>query len=153
MSAKAVAAPLAALLLLAPVALANDPAPPPGEPVAVDKGEASFYGDRFHGKKTASGELFDKNAPTAASKDLPLGTKAEVTNLENGKSTEVTINDRGPYVDGRIIDLSEGAAKKVGITEENGVAPVVVEARPSDQPTEELKRKVEEEAKEPDNGK
>lgn len=122
------------------------------EPVAVDTGEASFYGDRFHGKTTASGEIFDKNKPTAASKDLPLGAKAEVTNLETGKSVEVKINDRGPHVDGRIIDLSEGAARKVGLTKDDGVAPVVVEARPSDQPTEELKEKIEQEAREPENG-
>ncbi|WP_114393278.1 septal ring lytic transglycosylase RlpA family protein [Oleisolibacter albus] len=122
------------------------------EPVAVDKGEASFYGNRFHGKKTASGEIFDKNKPTAASKDLPLGAKAEVTNLETGKSVEVKINDRGPHVDGRIIDLSEGAAKKVGLTKDDGVAPVVVEARPSDQPTADLKEKIEQEAREPGTG-
>lgn len=80
-------------------------------------GVASWYGPGFHGKKTASGERYDQNAMTAASRTLPLGTRVRVTNLENGKTAEVTINDRGPYVDGRIIDLSRAAARSLGFVE------------------------------------
>ena len=69
-------------------------------------GTASWYGPGFHGKKTASGEIYDQTKLTAAHKTLPLGTKARVTNLDNGSAVEVEINDRGPFVDGRIIDLS-----------------------------------------------
>ena len=117
-----------------------------GEPVIVHEGKGSFYGDGFHGKKTATGERFDKNKPTAASKELPLGSKATVTNEETGQSTEVTINDRGPYVPGRVIDLSEKAARDVGLTEEDGVAPMRVEAKPSGQSDPEVKEKLQEKA-------
>jgi len=117
-----------------------------GEPVIVHEGEASFYGDKFHGRKTATGERFDQNAPTAASKELPLGSKATVTNQETGQSTDVTINDRGPYVKGRVIDLSKKAAEDIGITKEDGLAPVRVEAKPSDQPSAEAREKVEDKA-------
>ena len=99
-----------------------------GEPVIVHEGEASFYGGSFHGKKTASGERFDQNKPTAASRELPLGSKVTVTNQGNGKSVEVIVNDRGPYVDGRVIDLSTMAARQLDMIEE-GVAPVRVEAK------------------------
>lgn len=77
------------------------------------KGVASFYGlnDGFHGKETANGEIFDMNAMTAAHKTLPLGSVVRVTNLENGKSVIVRINDRGPYVQGRILDCSYGVAR------------------------------------------
>ena len=98
-----------------------------GQPVVEQIGEASFYGDGFHGKKTASGERFDQNDLTAAHPSLPLGTNATVTNLETGNSVEVKINDRGPYVKGRDIDLSKGAAKELGMTKD-GVAPVKIEA-------------------------
>ena len=98
-----------------------------GQPVVEQVGEASFYGDGFHGKKTASGERFDQNDLTAAHPSLPLGTNATVTNLETGNSVEVKINDRGPYVKGRDIDLSKGAAKELGMTKD-GVAPVKIEA-------------------------
>ena len=97
------------------------------QPVVEQVGEASFYGAGFHGKKTANGEKFDQNDKTAAHPTLPLGTKATVTNLENGNSVEVKINDRGPYVKGRDIDLSKGAAKELGMTKD-GVAPVKIEA-------------------------
>ena len=117
-----------------------------GEPVIVHEGKGSFYGDGFHGKKTATGERFDKNKNTAASKELPLGSKATVTNEETGKSTDVTINDRGPHVPGRVIDLSEKAAKDIGLTEEEGLAPVRVEAKPSEQPDPEVKEKLEDKA-------
>lgn len=95
-------------------------------PDYVEQGPASWYGPGFHGKPTASGERFDQHALTAAHPDLPLGTVASVTNLENGKTVEVQINDRGPYVSGRIIDLSRAAAREIDMIEA-GVAPVRVE--------------------------
>lgn len=95
-------------------------------PVFKEKGEASFYGPGFHGKDTASGEPFDQNDLTAAHPELPLGSKATVTNPETGKEVEVEINDRGPYAGGRSIDLSEAAAKEIGVIEE-GVADVEIE--------------------------
>ena len=98
-----------------------------GQPMVEQVGEASFYGPGFHGKKTATGEKFDQNDNTAAHPTLPLGTKATVTNLDTGTSVDVRINDRGPYVKGRDIDLSKGAAKELGMTKE-GVAPVKIEA-------------------------
>ncbi len=76
-------------------------------------GEASYYGREAHGKTTASGEKFNMNAYTAAHKTLPFGTKVRVTNLTNNKTVVVRINDRGPFVAGRIIDLSYAAAKKI----------------------------------------
>jgi rare lipoprotein A len=104
-----------------------------GEPVVEQTGEASWYGKGFHGKKTASGERFNQNDHTAAHPTLPLGTEATVTNLETGKSVEVEINDRGPYVKGRDIDLSKEAAGKIGI-HKDGTAPVKIEANvPSDE--------------------
>ena len=99
-----------------------------GEPVIEQTGEASSYGRGFEGKKTANGEKFDKNDMTAAHPTLPLGTKATVTNLENGKSVDVRINDRGPYVKGRDIDVSQGAAKELDMNK-NGIAPVKIEAK------------------------
>jgi rare lipoprotein A (peptidoglycan hydrolase) len=83
----------------------------------IIRGQASWYGPGFHGKKTASGEIFDQGRLTAAHKTLPLGTKAKVTNLENGNSVEVEINDRGPYVGDRVIDLSRAAANALGFVE------------------------------------
>ena len=97
-----------------------------GEPVIEQTGEASNYGQEFQGKITANGEKFDKNDLTAAHPTLPLGTKAKVTNPKNGKSVDVRINDRGPYVKGRDIDVSQGAAKKLDITK-SGIAPVKIE--------------------------
>lgn len=90
------------------------------------KGEASWYGPRFNGKKTASGEIFNMNAFTAAHKKLAFGTKVRVTNLNNNKSVVVRINDRGPYKKGRIIDLSRKAAIQIDLVKE-GVAPVKIE--------------------------
>lgn len=90
-------------------------------------GTASWYGDGFHGKETASGEFFDMYACTAAHRSLPLGTMVRVSNLENGREVFVKINDRGPYAGGRIIDLSHAAAKSVGIGEGEGLAKVRVE--------------------------
>ncbi len=82
---------------------------------------ASWYGPGFHGKRTASGEVFDQNKLTAASKTLPFGTKLRVRNLKNGKTVTVVINDRGPFIKGRGIDLSKAAAKHLGI---DGIAKV-----------------------------
>jgi rare lipoprotein A len=89
------------------------------------KGKASYYGKNFHGKKMADGTPMNPQSNVAASKTLPLGTKAKVTNLQNGKSEVVEIRDRGPYVEGRIVDLSPRTADKLGIREQ-GVAPVEV---------------------------
>lgn len=78
-------------------------------------GEASYYGPGFDGKLTASGEVFDQDDYTCAHKSLPFGTKLKVTRVDNGKSVVVRVNDRGPYVDGRIIDLSVAAGKDIGL--------------------------------------
>ena len=82
------------------------------------KGVSSWYGPNFHGKLTANGEVYDMYGVTAAHKTLTLGTVIRVTNLDNGKSLILRINDRGPYVDGRILDCSFGAAKKLGFHEQ-----------------------------------
>jgi rare lipoprotein A len=100
---------------------------PDGGVVFREQGEASFYGPGFHNKPTASGETFDQEAMTAAHPKLPLGTEVTVTDQETGRQVEVEINDRGPYVDGRDIDLSQGAAEKLGITQQ-GVGEVTIEA-------------------------
>jgi rare lipoprotein A len=92
-------------------------------------GVASWYGPGFHGRRTASGERFDQNELTAAHRQLPLGTEVTVTNLENGRAITVEINDRGPYVGGRVIDLSRAAAQRLGIVED-GLATVRIEATP-----------------------
>jgi len=92
----------------------------------VQTGLASWYGPGFHGKRTASGEIFNMYELTAAHRTFPIGSYVMVTNLENGKSVLVRINDRGPFVKGRIIDLSYAAAKLIGLIGP-GVAPVRVE--------------------------
>ena len=89
-------------------------------------GKASFYANFFAGKKMADGKIMDPQTNNAASRTLPLGTTARVTNLETGKSAVVTIQDRGPYVDGRIVDLSPATAQKIGITPREGIAKVEV---------------------------
>ena len=88
----------------------------------VMQGMASYYGPKYHGRKTASGEVFDMYQFTAAHQQLPFGTKLKVTNLSNGKTVTVRVNDRGPFVGNRILDLSYGAAKQLdmlstGVTE------------------------------------
>ena len=88
-----------------------------------ETGKASYYCDGFDGRKTANGETFHKNELTAAHKTLPFGTVVKVRNLQNGKTIKVRINDRGPYAKGRIIDLSEEAAKKLNMINQ-GVAEV-----------------------------
>jgi len=106
---------LAALLLAASASL-----------LAAEEGLASWYGGKFQGRRTASGELFDTRQLTAAHKSLPFGTLVLVTNLENGRSVTVRINDRGPFVPGRVIDLSLAAAAAIGLAG-RGVAPVRLE--------------------------
>jgi rare lipoprotein A len=101
---------------------------PTEEPTITQVGTASWYGPRFHGKETASGETFNQHALTAAHRTLPLGTEAKVTNLETGQSVQVKINDRGPYVKGRHLDLSQAAAKQLGLTKQ-GVGKVKIEAK------------------------
>lgn len=92
----------------------------------TQSGIASWYGPNFHGKKTSNGERYDMNAMTAAHKTYPMNTIVRVTNRNSGESAVVRINDRGPFVDGRIIDLSKVAAKRVGVFA-NGTAPVKLE--------------------------
>jgi len=92
----------------------------------VYKGISSYYGPNFHGKLTANGEIFDMYGITAAHKEIPFNTIVRVTNEDNGKTQIIRINDRGPYVDGRILDCSFGAAKKLGFVSE-GTAPVKIE--------------------------
>jgi len=92
----------------------------------VEYGNASWYGKDFHGRRTANGEVYNMYGISAAHKTLPLGTRVRVTNRNNGRTVTVRINDRGPYVRGRIIDLSYGAAKALGMVDE-GVVPVKVE--------------------------
>ncbi|MDD5269172.1 MAG: septal ring lytic transglycosylase RlpA family protein [Methylococcales bacterium] len=91
-------------------------------------GKASWYGPGFQGKRTASGEMFDQNKLTAGSLNLPLGTVVEVTNLKNNRKVELKINDRGPYVKGRSLDLSRAAADKLGMVS-TGVAPVKIKVK------------------------
>ena len=92
----------------------------------IYKGVSSFYGPQFHGKLTANGEIFDMYGITAAHKEFPFNTIARVTNIDNGKSQILRINDRGPYIDGRILDCSFGAAKKLNFIKE-GIANVKIE--------------------------
>ena len=119
---------LAATLLLAACAGPRSAyAPWPPRPGDAETGLASWYGGKFHGRKTSSGEIYDMYQITAAHKTLPLGTWVEVIHLETGRSIQVRVNDRGPFVAGRIIDLSYGAARMLGMVEK-GVAPVRVRA-------------------------
>lgn len=130
-----------------PAVVASPEGETPKAPHHVDRsgrkqhGKASYYSHKFVHRKTASGLPLDPNKKTAASKTLPLGTKAEVTNVENGKKTEVIVNDRGPYVPDRVIDVTPKAAEELGMKEE-GVAKVVVKPveipPPSADPKEEV---------------
>ena len=92
-----------------------------------EKGIASWYGKKFHGRKTSNGETYDMYAMTAAHKTLPMNVHLKVTNLDNGRSTVVRVNDRGPFVRSRIVDLSYSAAKELGVVGP-GTAPVSIEA-------------------------
>jgi len=113
-------APYVVLLFLFVIGCSEPPAnvrvPPLPEGRVSQVGIASWYGPGFHGKSTASGDVYDQNELTAAHQTLPLGTRVMVTNMENGSSTEVTITDRGPFAKGRIIDLSYAAAQALDMT-------------------------------------
>ncbi len=113
----------------APVSPAPPPAPPvqPRVPVYRQAGIASWYGGDFQGRKTASGEVFDMVTPSAAHRTLPLGTEIRVTNLNNSKSITVRVNDRGPFIANRILELSYAAARSLGFSAE-GTARVSIEA-------------------------
>jgi len=126
------AAGMAALLCAAPSrAGQSDASAAVKAPHRVDrsgkakKGRASYYARRFAGRRMANGERMDPRSNAAASKTLPLGTTARVTNLENGRSAEVEIKDRGPYVHGRTVDLTPKTAEELGMKHQ-GVAPVEV---------------------------
>ncbi|HEX2479961.1 MAG TPA: septal ring lytic transglycosylase RlpA family protein [Geminicoccaceae bacterium] len=93
----------------------------------LERGTASWYGEPFHGLETASGEVFDMNQLTAAHRELPFGAEVRVIHLRTGASITVVINDRGPCIDGRDIDLSKAAARALGMVDE-GLAPVLIEA-------------------------
>ncbi|MGZ8158792.1 MAG: septal ring lytic transglycosylase RlpA family protein [Methylobacter sp.] len=97
-------------------------------PVHKEVGEASWYGPGLQGKETSNGETFDQKDMTAAHPSLPMGTKAKVTNLENGKKVDVRINDRGPFSENRIIDLSSAAANKIDM-KEDGTTQVKIETK------------------------
>ncbi len=107
-----------AFVVLCPLAGAQDS--------STQVGRASWYGKKHHGKRTANGERFDMHALTAAHRTLPFGTRIRVLNLSNGREVVVRINDRGPYVKKRIIDLSHRAAKDIGMLRQ-GVARVKIE--------------------------
>ena len=107
----------------APVTAAEMAPPKPG---VVEKGEASWYGHPYHGRRTASGERYDMHQLTAAHRTLPFDTWVLVTRRDDGRSVEVRINDRGPFIRGRVIDLSFAAARRIGL-DLDGVAPVSVE--------------------------
>ena len=103
------------------------------------RGRASYYGREFNGRKMANGRRFNPNSNIAASRSLPLGTTAKVKNLENDRQTTVKVEDRGPYVPGRILDVAPKAADDLGMREQ-GVAPVVVEPVTVPQPDQSVKR-------------
>lgn len=107
------------LVLLLPAALLLScsacSSPGPQRPKPYDRGVASWYGGKFHGRPTASGETYDQLELTAAHRTLPFGTVLEVTNLDNGRKVRVRVNDRGPFVRGRILDLSLAAAREIGM--------------------------------------
>ncbi|MEI6744925.1 MAG: septal ring lytic transglycosylase RlpA family protein [Methylococcaceae bacterium] len=102
-------------------------------------GVASWYGNEFHGKKTATGELFDMNAMTAAHNTLPLDSYAEITNTENNRTVIVRINDRGPFFDKRILDLSYSAAKQLGM-DEAGTSKVAIKSIAPEQALKQLQQ-------------
>lgn len=107
---------ISVLLLLAVLGSACHRKRVPSSSIEVsgsETGMASFYAESYNGKKTANGETYHSRALTAAHKTLPFGTKVKVTNLSNGKKVKVRVNDRGPFVAGRIIDLTRAAAKKL----------------------------------------
>jgi rare lipoprotein A len=111
--------------------------PAPSQSTLVETGLASWYGRRFHGNLTASGEVFNQEKLTAAHRTLPWGSRVKVTNLTNGKSVEVRINDRGPFGKGRMIDVSRAAAKVLDMVG-SGITTVRVEWLPDSEKSNEL---------------
>lgn len=103
----------------------------PEQPKNVSYMVTSYYGQKFHGRPTANGETFDMNMLTGAHKTLPFGTRLRVTNEDNGKSVEIRINDRGPFIKGRELDLSQAAAQEIGLIL-YGVKKLKVEILPSE---------------------
>ena len=112
---------------------------PEEQPNYDETGMASWYGDQFHGRPTATGERFDMNALTAAHKTLPLPGLVEVTNVANGRTVVLRVNDRGPFVDNRIIDLSRGAAEELGIKAQGHAAVRVRRVEPSEKDRKRLR--------------
>ncbi|MGR8941798.1 MAG: septal ring lytic transglycosylase RlpA family protein [Gammaproteobacteria bacterium] len=110
----------------------------------IKQGIASWYGPRFHGRKTATGEIFDMYALTAAHKTLPIPSWAEVTNLENHRKVIVRINDRGPYVGNRLLDLSYAAAQELDM---NGLAPVEIKSISAEQAIRKMRETAKEQQK------
>jgi len=121
---------LCALALLALAGCSSTPKSGSGGTSAArgysETGQASYYGNEFHGRKTANGEQFDQAKLTAAHRTLPFGTRLKVTNTQTGKSVQVRVNDRGPFVKGRVIDLSSSAFKAIASLNA-GVAPVRIQ--------------------------
>ncbi len=111
-------------------------------------GVASYYADAFDGRKTASAEVYNKNGMTAAHKELPFGTMIRVTRLDNNRSVVVRVNDRGPFISGRIVELSKAAAQKIGLIRD-GIAEVKVEVVEKREPQEEMTAKAAEPAAAP----
>lgn len=110
-----------ALLLCAPASGSRNTAVEDAVSAWTQNGRVSWYGPGFHGRRTASGESFDTNDLTMAHRSLPLGSKVRVTNLDNGRSVVLRVNDRGPYVRGRIADLSHAAASKLDFLDDGVV--------------------------------
>lgn len=110
---------IAAAVLLSPLAQAQDS-------VLLDSGSASFYAAKFDGRRTASGEIFRNSDMTAAHRTLPFGSQVRVTNLANGRSVVVRVNDRGPWHKSRVIDVSRAAAEEIGMVR-SGTARVTLE--------------------------
>ena len=138
-----------ALLLLAQPVLAEERTSGKG---VRQEGEASYYrGGQDGNSKTATGEKVDPNSNTAASRDLPPGTEATVTNKKTGQSTDVRVNDRGPARKDRTIDLSEKAAKDIGM-DKTGTAPVTVEAKPEKQKDPKVRQQIEQLGERPSKG-
>ena len=118
---------LGLFLAIATVSCASAPRPGGDYPVRYrETGVSSWYGEPFHGRQTANGEIYDMYGLTAAHRLMPLGTIVKVTHRENGRSVTVKVNDRGPFIRGRILDLSFGAAERLGMTAA-GLAPVAIE--------------------------
>lgn len=132
LSCAAVAAAISTAVAAGPSSSTSSSLPgddPPRQHAKVPKkqvGKASIYASKFNNRKMANGERMDPADDNAASKTLPLGTRARVKNLETGKSAVVTIEDRGPYVNGRIVDLSPATAGQIGLSKEQGIAQVEV---------------------------